>query len=205
MPATHSGASNRFIDIAWRHSNSQNGPVKFLWLSRWGRITSKNGQPRCHCQTRFGTNKAAEIATPGQSCHHDRMRRAGVASTPTPSATNQTAIPHLASMATKTPVQIRSDRRFRKISRVSRKAAPVQAIGSNVEVVRCEVSPAMPGAMLAAIAANAAALAPPPSKRAKLAARNTNPTAAIVAGSRSIQMLTPKTCVAAAISGTSGG
>jgi hypothetical protein len=78
-----------------------------------------------------------------------------------------------------TPVQIRSDRRSRKIARLSRKAAPVQAIGSNVEVVRCEVNPAMPGAMPgampAAIAANAAALAPPPSKRAKLAARNTNP------------------------------
>ena len=46
---------------------------------------------------------------------------------------------------------------------------------------------------------------PAPEQAGKVLARNTNPTAAIVAGSRSIQMLTPKTCVAAAISGTSGG
>ena len=59
--------------------------------------------------------------------------------------------------------------------------------------------------MPAAIAASAAALLPPPSNRAKAAQSNTSPIATSVAGSRNIQMLMPKTCVAAAISGTSGG
>ena len=63
----------------------------------------------------------------------------------------------------------------------------------------------MPGAMPTAIAANTAALAPPPSNLAKEAARSTNAMVAMVAGRRSIQVLMPNTCVAAAISGTSGG
>jgi hypothetical protein len=81
-----------------------------------------------------------------------------------PSAPSQTAMPHFASIATpaRSPVQSRSERVFLVIARVSRNAAPVQAMGSKVDVVRCEVRPAMPGAMPAAIAANTAALAPPP-------------------------------------------
>ena len=59
--------------------------------------------------------------------------------------------------------------------------------------------------MPAAIAANTAALPSPPSNRANASAEQHQPDRDEVAGSRNIQMLTPKTCVAAAINGTSGG
>ena len=84
-------------------------------------------------------------------------------------------------------------------------AHAVHAMGSKVVVVRMAVRPMSAGAMDAAIAAMTAEAVLPPRRRAKSAARGTSAVAAMTAGSRSSHAVIPYICVAAAMSGTSGG
>ena len=68
-----------------------------------------------------------------------------------------------------------------------------------------EVSAASAGAIPAAPLAIQADRSLPPRRRANEAVSKTSPAAAIAAGSRSSQTLSPNSWVAAAISGISGG